>query len=44
MGLAAAIPAAVFYYYFGSNIKEFGARMEDFALEFLNLTEQKFED
>lgn len=44
MGLAAAIPAAVFYNYFGSTIKEFGARMEDFAMEFLNLTEQKFED
>ena len=44
MGLAAAIPAAVFYNYFGSTIKEFGARMEDFSLEFLNLTEQKFED
>jgi biopolymer transport protein TolQ len=44
MGLAAAIPAAVFYNYFGSTIKEFGARMEDFSLEFLNLTEQKFDD
>jgi biopolymer transport protein TolQ len=44
MGLAAAIPAAVFYNYFGSSIKDFGARMEDFALEFLNLTEQRFED
>lgn len=44
MGLGAAIPAAVFYNYFGSQIKEFGARMEDFSLEFLNLAEQKFED
>lgn len=44
MGLTAAIPAAVFYNYFGNSIKEFGARMEDFSLEFLNLTEQKFED
>jgi biopolymer transport protein TolQ len=44
MGLAAAIPAAIFYNYFGNQIKEFGARMEDFSLEFLNLTEQKFED
>ncbi|HUS05741.1 MAG TPA: MotA/TolQ/ExbB proton channel family protein [Bryobacteraceae bacterium] len=44
MGLAAAIPAAVFYNYFGNSIKEFGTRMEDFSLEFLNLTEQKFED
>jgi biopolymer transport protein TolQ len=44
MGLVAAIPAAVFYNYFGNSIKEFGTRMEDFSLEFLNLTEQKFED
>ncbi len=44
MGLAAAIPAAVFYNYFGMIIKEFGARMEDFSLEFLNLTERNFGD
>ncbi|MGH9630946.1 MAG: MotA/TolQ/ExbB proton channel family protein [Bryobacteraceae bacterium] len=44
MGLAAAIPAAVFYNYFTNIIREFGTRMEDFSLEFLNLTEQKFED
>lgn len=43
-GLAAAIPAAVFYNYFNHIIHEFGARMEDFSLEFLNLTERKFED
>jgi biopolymer transport protein TolQ len=40
MGLFAAIPAAVFYNHFGHLIKEFGARMEDFSLEFLNLTER----
>jgi len=44
LGLAAAIPAAIFYNLFGTAIKEFGARMEDFALEFLNLTERNFED
>ncbi len=44
LGLAAAIPAAIFYNLFGSRIKEFGARMEDFALEFLNLTERTFEE
>jgi biopolymer transport protein TolQ len=44
MGLFAAIPAAVFYNYFGSIIKEFGARMEDFSLEFLNMTERMFEE
>jgi biopolymer transport protein TolQ len=44
VGLAAAIPAAVFYNYFGNIIKEFGARMEDFSLEFQNMTERMFED
>jgi biopolymer transport protein TolQ len=43
LGLAAAIPAAVFYNWFGSSIKEFGARMEDFQLEFLNMTERSLE-
>ncbi len=40
LGLAAAIPAAVAYNWFGASIREFGARMDDFALEFLNLTER----
>ncbi len=43
MGLFAAIPAYVFYNLFGSTIKEFAARMEDFQLEFLNLTERSLE-
>ena len=43
LGLAAAIPAAIFYNWFGNAIKEFGARMEDFQLEFLNLTERSLE-
>ncbi len=43
LGLAAAIPAAVFYNHFGHAIKEMGARMEDFSLEFLNLAERNFE-
>lgn len=43
LGLAAAIPAAIFYNHFGHIIKEMGARMEDFSLEFLNLTERSFE-
>jgi biopolymer transport protein TolQ len=43
-GLAAAIPAAVFYNYFGSVIREFGTRMEDFTLEFLNMAERSFGD
>ena len=40
LGLAAAIPAAVAYNWFGTTIREFGARMDDFALEFLNMTER----
>jgi biopolymer transport protein TolQ len=44
LGLAAAIPAAVFYNHFGHVLKELGARMEDFSLEFLNLAERTFED
>ena len=43
-GLAAAIPAAVFYNYFGTTIREMGARMEDFSLEFLNMAERSFGD
>ncbi|MBC7927555.1 MAG: MotA/TolQ/ExbB proton channel family protein [Bryobacteraceae bacterium] len=43
-GLAAAIPAAVAYNYFGHLIREFGGRMEDFCLEFLNLAERSFEE
>jgi biopolymer transport protein TolQ len=44
LGLAAAIPAAVFYNQFGHTIKEMGARMEDFSLEFQNMTERNFEE
>jgi biopolymer transport protein TolQ len=43
IGLFAAIPAYIFYNLFGSAIKEFAARMEDFQLEFLNLTERSLE-
>jgi len=43
-GLLAAIPAAITYNYFGHLIREIGARLEDFALEFLNLTERTFEE
>ena len=42
VGLAAAIPAAIFYNHFGHAIREMGARMDDFCLEFLNLTERNF--
>ena len=43
LGLFAAIPAAVFYNYFGNSIKVMGTRMEDFSLEFLNAAERMFE-
>lgn len=42
LGLFAAIPAALFYNLFGNRIREMGARMDDFALEFLNLAERSF--
>jgi biopolymer transport protein TolQ len=42
IGLAAAIPAAIFYNVFGTRIKEIGTRMEDFAIEFQNLAERDF--
>lgn len=44
LGLAAAIPAAVFYNHLGHSLKEIGVRMEDFSLEFLNMAERTFED
>jgi len=42
VGLFAAIPAAIAYNYFSHGIREIGARMDDFALEFLNLAERNF--
>jgi len=42
LGLFAAIPAALFYNLFGNRIREMGARLDDFALEFLNLAERTF--
>jgi biopolymer transport protein TolQ len=43
MGLFAAIPAAIFYNYFSHLIRDLGARMEDFGLEFMNLIERVYE-
>lgn len=43
-GLFAAIPAAVAYNQFGHRIKELTARMDDFVLEFLNMTERVYEE
>jgi biopolymer transport protein TolQ len=42
VGLLAAIPAAIAYNIFGQAIKEMGARMDDFALEFLNMAERTY--
>lgn len=42
VGLFAAIPAAIFYNHFGHLLKEMGARMDDFSLEFMNLIERSF--
>lgn len=44
VGLFAAIPAAIFYNYFGHGLKEMGSSMDDFSLEFLNLIERSFGD
>jgi len=42
VGLGAAIPAAIFFNHFNHKIREIGARMDDFALEFLNMAERSF--
>lgn len=41
-GLFTAIPAVIAYNYFVQRLKEFGTRMDDFALEFLNVVERNF--
>ena len=41
-GLFAAIPALVFYNHFTHRVNELSARMDDFALEFLNIAERNF--
>ena len=42
VGLVAAIPAAIFYNFFGHKIREQGARMDDFTMEFLNMADRTF--
>ena len=42
MGLAAAIPAAVFYNYFLYRLKALATLIDDFSLEFLNIVERNF--
>lgn len=41
-GLFAAIPAVLFYNHFTTQVKNFAAEMDDFSLEFLNITERNF--
>lgn len=41
-GLFAAIPAVIFYNHFLHQLKDLAASMDDFSLEFLNLTERNF--
>jgi biopolymer transport protein TolQ len=41
-GLFAAVPAVYFYNHFTNRVREFAAEMDDFALEFLNISERNF--
>ncbi len=41
-GLAAAIPALVGFNYYGARLRNMRTQMEDFVLEFMNLTERNF--
>ena len=41
-GLVAAIPALVGFNYYGSRLRDMRAQMQDFILEFMNLTERNF--
>jgi biopolymer transport protein TolQ len=41
-GLFAAIPAVYFYNHFTTKVKLYAAEMDDFALEFLNISERNF--
>ena len=42
LGLFAAIPAVYFYNHFTSKVKTYASEMDDFALEFLNISERNF--
>ena len=41
-GLFAAIPAVYFYNHFSGKVKLYASEMDDFALEFLNISERNF--
>ena len=42
LGLFAAIPAVYFYNHFTAKVKYYASEMDDFALEFLNISERNF--
>jgi len=42
LGLFAAIPAVIFYNHLSNRVKNLGAQMDDFAMEFLNICERNF--
>jgi biopolymer transport protein TolQ len=42
LGLFAAIPAVYFYNHFTYKVKAYASEMDDFALEFLNISERNF--
>ena len=42
LGLFAAIPAVYFYNHFTTKVKLYASEMDDFALEFLNISERNF--
>jgi biopolymer transport protein TolQ len=41
-GLFVAIPAVIFYNYFLHGLRDFGTRMDNFSLEFLNVAERNY--
>jgi biopolymer transport protein TolQ len=41
-GLFAAIPAVYFYNHFTTKVKVYASEMDDFSLEFLNISERNF--
>jgi len=41
-GLFAAVPAVIGYNHFIARLRQFGAEMDDFAAEFMNLVERSF--
>ena len=42
LGLFAAIPAVIFYNHLTNRVKQFASEMDDFSMEFLNISERNF--